>query len=96
MVISSTKFELSLQHMQIMGESSEIMKLHQIILIQSYQYISTCLCFCSESLTHFVFFFSQDPYFRMTRDVAPRIGYQKPSLIESRFFPALQVCCIWH
>ncbi|RLN31044.1 tryptophan--tRNA ligase, cytoplasmic [Panicum miliaceum] len=33
----------------------------------------------------------QDPYFRMTRDVAPRIHYQKPSLIESRFFPALQV-----
>jgi hypothetical protein len=30
----------------------------------------------------------------MTRDVAPRIGYQKPSLIESRFFPALQVRCI--
>jgi tryptophanyl-tRNA synthetase len=32
----------------------------------------------------------QDPYFRMTRDVAPRIGYPKPSLIESTFFPALQ------
>ncbi|XP_078438990.1 nucleotidylyl transferase superfamily protein [Wolffia australiana] len=32
----------------------------------------------------------QDPYFRMTRDVAPRIGYQKPALIESSFFPALQ------
>ncbi|KAJ9189083.1 hypothetical protein P3X46_000415 [Hevea brasiliensis] len=32
----------------------------------------------------------QDPYFRMTRDVAPRIGYHKPSLIESTFFPALQ------
>ncbi|KAI8477493.1 MAG: hypothetical protein J3K34DRAFT_398423 [Monoraphidium minutum] len=32
----------------------------------------------------------QDPYFRMTRDVAPRIGYEKPALIESRFFPALQ------
>ncbi|URD79376.1 Tryptophanyl-tRNA synthetase [Musa troglodytarum] len=31
-----------------------------------------------------------DPYFRMTRDVAPRIGYQKPALIESSFFPALQ------
>ncbi|KAJ8621798.1 hypothetical protein MRB53_030327 [Persea americana] len=28
--------------------------------------------------------------FRMTRDVAPRIGYQKPTLIESSFFPALQ------
>ncbi|DBA93615.1 TPA: hypothetical protein ACH3X3_013692 [Trebouxia sp. C0006] len=32
----------------------------------------------------------QDPYFRMTRDVAPRLNYQKPALIESRFFPALQ------
>ncbi|KNA17546.1 hypothetical protein SOVF_079050 [Spinacia oleracea] len=32
----------------------------------------------------------QDPFFRMARDVAPRIGYQKPALIESSFFPALQ------
>jgi len=32
----------------------------------------------------------QDPYFRMTRDVAPRIGHAKPALVESRFFPALQ------
>lgn len=32
----------------------------------------------------------QDPYFRMTRDVAPRLGYHKPALIESLFFPALQ------
>jgi hypothetical protein len=32
----------------------------------------------------------QDPYFRMTRDVAPRLGYEKPALIEARFFPALQ------
>eukprot|EP00878_Enallax_costatus_P005411 GHUV01005681.1.p1 GENE.GHUV01005681.1~~GHUV01005681.1.p1 ORF type:complete len:410 (+),score=109.21 GHUV01005681.1:839-2068(+) len=32
----------------------------------------------------------QDPYFRMTRDVAPRLGYMKPALIEARFFPALQ------
>ncbi|KAM0056678.1 putative tryptophan--tRNA ligase [Helianthus debilis subsp. tardiflorus] len=32
----------------------------------------------------------QDPYFRMTRDVAPRLGYKKPALIESSFFPALQ------
>ncbi|CAK4067039.1 unnamed protein product [Aphanomyces euteiches] len=32
----------------------------------------------------------QDPYFRMTRDVAPRIGYQKPTLIFSKFLPALQ------
>ncbi|XP_072167724.1 tryptophan--tRNA ligase, cytoplasmic-like [Diadema setosum] len=32
----------------------------------------------------------QDPYFRMTRDVAPRLGYPKPALIHSTFFPALQ------
>jgi len=32
----------------------------------------------------------QDPYFRLTRDVAPRLGYPKPSLIHSKFFPALQ------
>uniref|UniRef100_A0A8C0EEI0 Tryptophan--tRNA ligase, cytoplasmic n=1 Tax=Bubo bubo TaxID=30461 RepID=A0A8C0EEI0_BUBBB len=32
----------------------------------------------------------QDPYFRMTRDVAPRIGQPKPALLHSVFFPALQ------
>ena len=32
----------------------------------------------------------QDPYFRMTRDVAPKLGHAKPALIEARFFPALQ------
>ncbi|CAB3360568.1 Hypothetical predicted protein [Cloeon dipterum] len=32
----------------------------------------------------------QDPYFRMTRDVAPRIGMPKPALMHSTFFPALQ------
>jgi len=32
----------------------------------------------------------QDPYFRMTRDIAPRLGYRKPALIHSKFFPALQ------
>lgn len=32
----------------------------------------------------------QDPYFRMTRDVAPRLGYAKPALLHSSFFPALQ------
>lgn len=33
----------------------------------------------------------QDPYFRLTRDVAPRLGHFKTSLIEAKFFPALQV-----
>ncbi|KAA0166912.1 hypothetical protein FNF27_04838 [Cafeteria roenbergensis] len=32
----------------------------------------------------------QDPYFRVTRDVAPRLGFEKPALIHSKFFPALQ------
>ncbi|XP_040567867.1 tryptophan--tRNA ligase, cytoplasmic [Lepeophtheirus salmonis] len=32
----------------------------------------------------------QDPYFRMTRDVAPRIKFRKPALLHSTFFPALQ------
>ncbi|XP_002154182.1 tryptophan--tRNA ligase, cytoplasmic isoform X2 [Hydra vulgaris] len=32
----------------------------------------------------------QDPYFRMTRDVAPRLNYLKPALLHSTFFPALQ------
>ncbi|XP_062590506.1 tryptophan--tRNA ligase, cytoplasmic-like [Saccostrea cucullata] len=32
----------------------------------------------------------QDPYFRMTRDVAPRMGCLKPALVHSTFFPALQ------
>jgi len=32
----------------------------------------------------------QDAYFRMTRDVAPRMGCRKPSLVHSKFFPPLQ------
>ena len=32
----------------------------------------------------------QDPYFRMTREAAPRMGCHKPALIEASFFPALQ------
>ena len=31
----------------------------------------------------------QDPYFRMTRDAAPRLGFHKPALLEARFFPAM-------
>ncbi|KAI9337009.1 hypothetical protein DFJ73DRAFT_849564 [Zopfochytrium polystomum] len=32
----------------------------------------------------------QDPYFRLTRDVATRLKYPKPAVIHSKFFPALQ------
>lgn len=31
----------------------------------------------------------QDPYFRVCRDIAPRLKYEKPALIHSQFFPAL-------
>ncbi|KAG8410803.1 tryptophan--tRNA ligase [Metarhizium acridum] len=32
----------------------------------------------------------QDPYFRLTRDVASQLGYTKPSLIHAKFLDALQ------
>ncbi|CAD5223390.1 unnamed protein product [Bursaphelenchus okinawaensis] len=32
----------------------------------------------------------QDPYFRMCRDVAPRLKFPKPAMIYSSFLPALQ------
>lgn len=32
----------------------------------------------------------QDPYFRLTRDVANQLKYAKPSLIHARFLDALQ------
>ncbi|KAH9598862.1 Aminoacyl-tRNA synthetase [Trypanosoma melophagium] len=31
----------------------------------------------------------QDPYFRLTRDIAPRLGLLKPAVIHSKFFPGL-------
>ena len=31
----------------------------------------------------------QDPYFRMTRDVATRLGEFNPALMHSKFIPAL-------
>src|SRR3984957_2312089 len=33
---------------------------------------------------------SQDPFFRLTRDIANALGYLKPCLLHSKFFPALQ------
>ena len=32
----------------------------------------------------------QDPYFRLTREVAPKLGYKKPALLHSKFMPSLQ------
>lgn len=37
-----------------------------------------------------IYLIFKDPYFRMTRDVAPRMNCLKPALIHSTFFPALQ------
>lgn len=31
----------------------------------------------------------QDPYFRLTREVAPRLKYKKPALIHAKFIPSL-------
>ena len=32
----------------------------------------------------------QDPYFRMTRDVAQKLNYYKPASFYASFFPAMQ------
>jgi len=32
----------------------------------------------------------QDPFFRLCRDIAPRMGESKPACIHSKFFPALE------
>jgi len=32
----------------------------------------------------------QDPHFRITRDVAPKLGYYKPAIIHSKFMPSLR------
>jgi len=32
----------------------------------------------------------QDPYFRLTRDIAQKLKHPKPCLIHAKFFPALQ------
>lgn len=32
----------------------------------------------------------QDPYFRLTRDIAGKLKHPKPALLHSKFFPALQ------
>ena len=32
----------------------------------------------------------QDPYFRLTRDLAPRMKYLKPALLHAKFLPSLQ------
>lgn len=32
----------------------------------------------------------QDPFFRLNRDIAPRLGFPKPALMHSQFFPSLQ------
>jgi tryptophanyl-tRNA synthetase len=32
----------------------------------------------------------QDPYFRVTRDIAKKLKYPKPALLHAKFFPALQ------
>ena len=55
-----------------------------------------CNCLCNRTPpladvgeTHLMHGLSRHSYFRMTRDVAPRLGFPKPSLIHCKFFPAL-------
>jgi len=32
----------------------------------------------------------QDPHFRLSRDIAPKLGFKKPGAIHSKFFPSLK------
>lgn len=32
----------------------------------------------------------QDPFFRLCRDIAPKLGFPKPALLHSKFIPGLQ------
>ena len=48
------------------------------------------LCQSTTPLQYDFVSFFQDPYFRMTRDIAPVLKCKKPALILSKFFPALQ------
>lgn len=48
------------------------------------------MCVSPSSAFTLLLVIAKDPYFRMTRDVAPRLGFSKPALLHSSFFPALQ------
>lgn len=60
---------------------------HVISVSLIHYYVMQFLCANNQIL---LLVFVQDPYFRMTRDVAPRLNYSKPALIESKFLPSLK------
>lgn len=60
---------------------------HVISVSLIHYYVMQFLCANNQIL---LLVFVQDPYFRMTRDVAPRLDYSKPALIESKFLPSLK------
>lgn len=46
--------------------------------------------FCEKNISCLIpFGIDQDVYFRVARDVAPKLGYKKPATIESKFLPSL-------
>jgi tryptophanyl-tRNA synthetase len=52
--------------------------------------VSPLVYSCLFNTIHIAFSTAKDPYFRLTRDVARKLKYPKPSLIHAKFFPALQ------
>ncbi|CAL5322799.1 unnamed protein product [Camellia sinensis] len=71
-----------------------LLQIHNYDHLNMASFLSTRITFIDSSYNMgkiaFQGYLGIDPYFRMTRDVAPRIGFHKPALIESSFFPALQ------
>lgn len=75
---------------QIFGSRKDIQCLIPCAIDQVRKTFQCCYWLPMSCLTSVLISHMQDPYFRMTRDVAPRIGYPKPALLHSTFFPALQ------
>ncbi len=55
-----------------------------------YTALQSAPCFVEDAPVLIPLGVDQDPHFRLTRDVAPRIGRPKPALIHNMMIPALQ------
>ena len=55
-----------------------------------YTSLQSAPCFIEDKPVLIPLGVDQDPHFRLTRDVAPKIGKQKPALIHNIMIPALQ------
>src|SRR3989344_4030531 len=55
-----------------------------------YTTLQSAPCFLEDKRCLIPLGIDQDPHFRITRDIAPKIGKEKPALIHNMMFPPLQ------